>query len=382
MKRTTASPRLTRESTKLVRLALALYASGSLLESQSWQQQINKLIASLFQKKQNETLEQSLDYLWTENPPACDLLAQLIESYAESIVDADATDAVLIAIPLLAWSRYAIPAGRIGKPRLRELHELMKTHVLADSARLAIADVMFSPDQLPRGFTETRTLLQQLAQCAVKEQDLHLDSSKLIPAGEFVADVRYIFAAVVVDKGAPLFRWQQADITQSEALQAWQLHTKSTFAAMLPGCHFQGLLPNAFFSAWRKLEHEARPFSVQAAIAYLCTMLNVEPGELRAVIAPFYDQTLEEYRIGFGLLRSPQVLHGVVWPLISDESEDSDILGQIEHELGVLGKTVVLTTAMPMEYCDDCGTPLFPNADAELVHPEMPEPDSALPQLH
>ncbi|MDR3393238.1 MAG: DUF2863 family protein [Sulfuriferula sp.] len=382
MKRIPATPRLNRETAKLVRLALALQASGSQLESQSWQQQINKLIASLFQKKQNEMLEQSLDYLWTENPPACDVLAQLIESYAESDTDDSTTDAVLIAIPLLVWSRYAIPTGQIAKPRLRELREHAMNHVLAGSARLAIADVLFSPDQLPRGFTETRALLQQLAQCAVSGQDLQLDAGGLMAAGDFVADVRYIFAAVVVDKGAPLFSWQQAEITQSEALQAWQLHTKSTFAAMLPGCHFQSLLPNAFFSAWRKLEFEARAFSLGAAIAYLCEMMNVEPADLRAVIAPFYDQVLEEYRVGFSLLRSPQVLHGVVWPLIAEESEESDIVSQIEHELGSVGEVVVLTTAMPMEFCDDCGSPLFPNADGELLHPEMPESDTVLPQLH
>lgn len=382
MKRISASSRLSRETAKLVRLALALHASGSQLESLSWQQQVNKLISALFQKKQNETLEQALDYLWTENPPACDVLAQLIESYAESLVDAADTDAVLIAIPLLVWSRYAIPTGQISKLRLRELREQVMTHLLASSARLAISDVLFSPDQLPRGFTETRALLQQLAQCAVSGEDLHMDSSELIAAGEFVADVRYVFAAVVVDKGAPLFRWQQDEITQSEALQTWQLHTKSTFAAMLPGCHFQSLLPNAFFSAWRKLEHEARGFSLRAAIFYLCEMLNVVPGDLRAVIAPFYDQVLEEYRIGFSLLRTPQVLHGVVWPLIGEESEETDIVSQIEHELGGLGKIVVLTTAMPMEFCDDCGSPLFPNVDAELEHPEMPESDKVMPQLH
>ena len=28
---------------------------------------------------------------------------------------------------------------------------------------------------------------------------------------------------------------------------------------------------------------------------------------------------------------------------------------------------------MPMEYCDDCGAPLFPNAEGENMHTEMPE---------
>ena len=382
MKRTAAPLKLNRETAKLVRFALALHASGSQIESQTWQQQLSTVIASLFQKKQNEILEQALDYLWVENPPACDVLAQLIEGHAESLTEDSATNAILIAIPLLAWSRYAISAGRLNKHRLRELREIMQADLLASGVRLALADVLYSPDQLPRGFIETRALLQQLAQCAMDERDLYLDSAELVAAGEFVADVRYIFAAVVVDKGAPIFRWQQAEMTQSEVLQAWQLDTKSIFAAMLPGCHFNCLLPNAFFSAWRKLEQEARVFSLRAAVNYLCEMLNVKPADLRAVIAPYYDQTLEEYRVGFNLVGAQQILHGVVWPLIGDETEETDIVAQIERELVDLDKIVVLTTAMPMEYCDDCDSPLFPNAEGEMVHPEMPESDDTAPQLH
>lgn len=383
MKRHPVPASLHRETAKLIRLALALQESGSQLESQSWQAQVSKLIALMFQKKQNETLEQALDYLWTENPPACELLAQQIENYAESVVDAVDIDTVLIAIPLLVWSRYSIPSGQISKTRLRELRAALSNYLLADSARLSLIDVLFSPEQLPGGFVETRALLQTMIPLALDGQDMHFDASDLLASGEYVADVRYVFAAVVVEKGAPLFAWQQADITQNEALQTWQLHTKDTMAALLPGCHYQSLLPNAFFSAWRKLEYEARAFSLRAAVAYLCEVLELTPQDFRAVIAPFYDKVLEEYRIGFGLPKSSQVLHGVTWPLIGDESEETDIVSQIEAELIGLGKIVVLTTAMPMEYCDDCGTQLFPNAEGELVHPEMPEPATPAPtHLH
>ncbi|MHB1675987.1 MAG: DUF2863 family protein [Sulfuriferula sp.] len=382
MKRTVASSKLHRETAKLVRFALALHASGSQIESQNWQQQLSTVIAQLFHKKQNEILEQALDYLWLENPPACDVLAELIEGHAESLTEDEQTNAVLIAIPLLAWSRYAISAGRLNKHRLRELRVRMKSDLLASDVRLALADVLYSPDQLPRGFIETRSLLQKLARSAMDEEDLYLDSAELVAAGEFVADVRYIFAAVVVDKGAPIFRWQQAEMTQQEVLQTWQSNTKSIFTAILPGCHFNTLLPNAFFSAWRKLEQEARVFSLRAAVSYLCEMLNLKPQDLRAVLAPFYDQTLEEYRIGFSLLGTSPILHGVVWPLIGEETEETDIVAQIERELTDLGKVVVLRTSMPMEYCDDCGTPLFPNAEGEMVHPEMPETEDTAPQLH
>ncbi|MDA8328290.1 MAG: DUF2863 family protein [Betaproteobacteria bacterium] len=382
MKHAAGTTKLSREAARLVRLATAITESGSQIERDAWQQQAMTLITGLFQKKMNETLEQALDALWVDNPAACDVLALMIESHAETLTESKDHNAVLLVVPILAWSRYTIPSGRIKPQRLGELRGHLRQQILASDVKLALCDVMYSPDQLPRGFIETRALLQQLATAAQTEDDLQVDVSTLAQAGEYVADVRYIFAAALVNKGAPIFRWQQTDITANEVLQAWELHTRTWFSQLLPGCHVSPLLPNAFFSAWRKLEQEARPFSLRAAISYLCETLTISPAELRAVVAPCYDQALEEYRIGFSLLNKQNILHGVVWPLVDNEQEDTDILTQIEQELVGLGKVTVLSNSLPLEYCDDCGTPLFPNAEGELQHPELPEGDAAVPHLH
>jgi len=382
MKQAAGTIKLSREAARLVRLATAITESGSQIERDAWQLQAMTLITGLFQKKMNETLEQALDALWVDNPAACDVLALMIESHAETLTESKDHNAVLLVVPILAWSRYTIPSGRIKSQRLGELRGHLRQQILASDVKLALCDVMYSPDQLPRGFIETRALLQQLATAAQTEDNLQVDVSTLAQAGEYVADVRYIFAAVLVNKGAPIFRWQQTDITANEVLQAWELHTRTWFSQLLPGCHVSPLLPNAFFSAWRKLEQEARPFSLRAAISYLCETLAISPAELRAVVAPCYDQTLEEYRIGFSLLNKQNILHGVVWPLVDNEQEDTDILTQIEQELVGLGKVTVLSNSLPLEYCDDCGTPLFPNAEGELQHPELPDGDAAVPHLH
>jgi uncharacterized protein YuzB (UPF0349 family) len=34
---------------------------------------------------------------------------------------------------------------------------------------------------------------------------------------------------------------------------------------------------------------------------------------------------------------------------------------------------IFLDHHFPLEFCDDCGAPLYPNAEGELVHAEMPE---------
>ena len=373
---------LNRDASRLTRLSLAMTASGSQIERTSWQTQLQTAINNLFNKKQNDTLEQALDYLWVENPPACDALAELIENHAETLTEQTTFDAILLAVPLLAWSRYTISGGRVNRQRLQSLQELLQEHILATGTRLSMADILYSPDQLPQGFIETRAMLQQLVASAISGLPLTIDTKNLPPAGEYVADVRYLFAAVLVDKNAPIFHWQQTDITLDEALQTWQAKSTDLFRELLPGCHLKLLLPNAFFNAWRRLEDEARPFSVRAAIQYLCETLQVLPAELFAVVSACYDQTLEEYRIGFGLISSPQVLHGVVWPLIGNEQEDGDTLSNIERELSDLGKVTILTSTIPMEYCEDCGTPLFPNPQGELQHPEMPENSTDIPKLH
>ncbi len=373
---------LNRDASRLTRLSLSMTASGSQIERVSWQTQLQTAINNLFSKKQNDTLEQALDYLWIENPPACDALAELIENHAETLTEQSTFDAILLAVPLLAWSRYTISGGRVNRQRLQSLQELLQEHILATGTRLSMADILYSPDQLPQGFIETRAMLQQLVTSAISGLPLTIDTKNLPPAGEYVADVRYLFAAVLVDKNSPIFRWQQTDITLDEALQTWQGKSMDLFRELLPGCHLKLLLPNAFFNAWRRLEDEARPFSVRAAIQYLCETLQVLPAELFAVVSACYDQTLEEYRIGFGLVSSPQVLHGVVWPLIGNEQEDGDTLSHIERELSDLGKVTILTSTMPMEYCEDCGTPLFPNPQGELQHPEMPENSTDIPKLH
>jgi len=49
-------------------------------------------------------------------------------------------------------------------------------------------------------------------------------------------------------------------------------------------------------------------------VAFLGTTLEISAANLRAVIAPFWERTLEEYRIGFTVRGQDAVVHGVFWP--------------------------------------------------------------------
>lgn len=85
---------------------------------------------------------------------------------------------------------------------------------------------------------------------------------------------------------------------------------------------------------------------------------------------------MEEFRIGFTLRGRDEVVHGVVWPLLGAEDESSETLAEIEATLRACGtcrRAWCWTTNSPMEYCDDCGAPMYPSPEGEAVHAELPE---------
>ena len=77
----------------------------------------------------------------------------------------------------------------------------------------------------------------------------------------------------------------------------------------------------------------------------------------------------------FGPTTGDEVYHGIVWPLLGAEDEATDAAGEIEAILRETGvkEVLFLDHHFPMEFCDDCGAPLFPNREAELAHAEMPD---------
>lgn len=74
----------------------------------------------------------------------------------------------------------------------------------------------------------------------------------------------------------------------------------------------------------------------------------------------------------------------MVWPLLGSEDENTDVAAEIELTLKQSGLThiLMLDQRMPLEYCEDCGAPMFPNNDGESVHAEMPEAEDNAAPMH
>ncbi len=386
MKRTRFAKRggLNRDAENLVRLAIALSKSASRTEDSYWERRLIEAVDRLLGGSNDAPLNAALDELHGSNAAAYGELADVVEARAESSSlshDEIARDALLLAVPVLAWSRYAIPTGAVPDALLQSLRVQLQAHVLAAGASLGIADMLFSPDQLPQGFSETRALTEQLAVASLGGSDLPIDARRLPETSPFLSDMRYLLAAVSAPSGQPLFRWQESDGSHEQSLGRWREQGGASMQQLLAGCSYELVGPNAYHWACRESDRQLRPYSLRASVAFLQLTLDIDPTGLRAIIAPFAERRVEEYRIAFAAKSSGDVLHGVVWPLLDSEDESSETAGGIETILQEAGLSdiVVLEHQFPLEYCDDCGAPLYPDGEGHAVHAELPEDAEASP---
>ncbi|MCX8018135.1 MAG: DUF2863 family protein, partial [Rhodocyclaceae bacterium] len=167
MKRSRFSRRAkqTPDTEELIRLSTQLSLSGSRLEDAFWERRLAALVDRLLDGGDEAALNAALDHLYGAGGRAYDELADMIEPCAETRHPAPAggaapQDVLLIAAPVLAWSRYAIPSGSIAAETLASLRVQLAAHVLAADVRFGLADFFFSPDQLPQSYSETAALAE------------------------------------------------------------------------------------------------------------------------------------------------------------------------------------------------------------------------------
>ncbi len=387
----------------------------SRVEERAWEHNLDTLLQKMLSQGHQEGIDAALDHLFKSKSEAYDALVQTVEATSEScIFDHAGTryEALLIAAPILAWTRFAIASGAIPGELLLTLTAHLYAHVLAPDTRLAMAPVLFSIDQLPRNHAETLATTQRMAQAALA--GTALPGPAAIPdTVPFLADTRYLLAAVVAPAGAPLFRWQASGnlADRSTALAQWRAQAMPTVERMLPGCGVDLLLPDAYFMSCREADKQIRPASVKAAVHYLTHTLDVPAERLNAVIGGFGDPAadgqIDEYRISYLLSPGMEVVYGLVWPLYGEEDaaeEAADLLetlgladtsptgaaplGPVHEITAMLKESGVvhikhLEEFFPLEFCDDCDAPLYCDLEGELVHAEMPEDASQTPpHLH
>ncbi len=390
-------PRLSRDGERLVAFAQSLSASGSRIEDAWWEGLLARDIDRLLEHGADAAIEGALDHLDATLPAAFDALIEVVETHAETATiesGGETWQVLLVAAPILAWSKYAIPSGPIKADAATTLETQLRAHCAASTGRVALAPYLYSIDQLPRDFTDVHALARSLGHRALGREERKAAGKRMPETAALLADTRYLLAAFVAKPGDALFRWQEEpdargserrDNSREQSLERWRDQGLPTLSTLMPGCVLDLLIPDGYHVASRDSDREIRPYAIRAAIAFLEGALDVKPADLRAVVAGFGHERAEEYRIGFTLARNPDVVHGVVWPLFG--REEGPEAGGPEEQLSALlrgnGVTeiVVLEQGFPLEFCDDCGAPLYADPVGDLVHAELPEETEA-PRAH
>lgn len=379
------------------------------LEKRFWQRHLDETIVSLLQHgSQQQTLDTSLDYLFQHDVDGYDLLVESIEQCSQShtvTIGQQECDVLLVAAPVLAWTRFSIGSGVLPETTITALRQLLQHHIFAEGASIHIAPSLYAIEQLPQHHSDVFALMQQLANTTSKKKASKAASAQS-PTLPFLADTRYLIATVTVAHQSAVYRWQNTSdpalsLEQKIASEhAWAKDALPLIAPALPGCNLEFLLPQAYFYSCREADKRIRPATIHAATHYLTHHLKTLPNKLSVSIGKCshdMDGEIDEYRIGFTLDDDENIFYGTVWPLYEAEDGDeveSDLfpdtsvvhpLETIRQLLNACGITDIKehTELFAAEFCDDCGSPLFPNREGELVHAEMPEETlDNLEQLH
>ncbi len=387
-------------------MVLAMLHSGSRIEDKFWEQRIDALLTKNLRNSNQATLDAALTHAQDNYPEAYDMLADLMEMYSASYTLADPAepdvswDAVLVAAPILAWTRYTLPSGPLPKNAAKNLQEQLEKCIFAKKVRVGLAPHLYSIDQLPMHYVETWRLGQQMAKATLSNAAIPVSSNASTQTTPILADPRFLVAIVMAPTGQALFRWQEDKTPGPEAretcLTDWIEQANPILTNLLPGCEWQCLLPDALHCAYREADERIRPHSLNTAIRYLCEVLDLQPSALRAVVAAFGDKQITEYRISFTLRGANDVLYGMIWPIYEREEDETfrqthsenEVLSPIDEITALLKKNDITDirrypSRLDLQYCDDCEAPLYADPHGEIVHAEMPEEaDLEQPKLH
>jgi hypothetical protein len=390
------SARISAESQRLVNSSQAVASATSRLEERAWEHALDLQLHKQLKNNHQGMIDTALDFLFKSDLPAYDVLVEAVESNSEACaleVNGQLYSVQLLALPVLAWTRFSIASGILPAEIRNGLFAHLHAHVLADNTHVALAPTLYAIEQLPRHHADVFALAQRMGHAALKQSEPQLTLENT-PTAPFLADTRYLIAAVAVPSGAPVYRWQMDETVsvlqeKAAALQAWTSQATPLLTRFLPGCNVELLLPQPYYFACREADKRIRSAAIRAADHYLTHTLGVLSSELYANVGSFCEDIngqVDEFRIGFSVGANDSVVYGIVWPLyeqedgdeIRDPSDPERIQTPLEEVLGVLRECGIVHIKLhperyTMEFCDDCGTPLFPAADGDLVHAEMPE---------
>lgn len=377
----------------LVSGALGLAGSGSRTEGLFWEARLAQALGRLLDGGHTSAVMAALDRINQIDGSAYGALLEALEHAAEAVripasvlrgqaaetAPAQPLQGLMLSAPIVAWTRFSIPARAIPPEVAAELVRIWQQEVMAPGVKFQMQPWLYSLDQLPHDFADMRKIARRMATATANGSTMRVER-ELPETPDMLADARFLLGCVVVPENQPMFRWQVTGSgrrSREQCAAAWREQTRPLIEPMLPGCGFESLLPDAYHANLRESDRSVRVWGVKAAVNYLVHSLGIDPTRIRASVASCGNTQVDEYRIGFSLGDSDEVVQGVVWPLLGPESDvdEPTPLQQIRKTLQEVGVTEirVWNSLMEPEFCEDCASPFYPNRTGELVHVQMPE---------
>ncbi|HAT29715.1 MAG TPA: DUF2863 domain-containing protein, partial [Janthinobacterium sp.] len=131
--------KLTADSQRLVTFSQAIVQAASRIEERAWEHSLDTQLQKLLKSGHQDTIDTTLGSLFKEDLNAYDVLMDCVEAVSESTVITQEEngvpvryDALLVAVPILAWTRFSIASGPIPADLLSTLSAHFAAHLLAD----------------------------------------------------------------------------------------------------------------------------------------------------------------------------------------------------------------------------------------------------------
>ncbi len=370
---------------ELQRLALLLTESSSKLEDVRYEKALERLTKEALDQGDDTEIEAALAALKNDNPPAYDQLLSFAEEAAQSIISEDGAS-LLVIVPLLVWSRYRNHCGQIAPNALEKVAASFKSIMTSTKADVRIGNVLLAPEHIPESFSDVRRILARMTTLAEDGSSPVVDLRDLIdkPAAADFADTRYLLIAVSAPSANDLFRSSQEDyIDRARAEMNFCLEVHRALEFAMIGAVYEVQPPGAFFWGWRQTENAMRVWSLKSLVDFIGSM-GYKPSDVIASAAFFVPaasdnaESMTELRVGISPRRAPdKVVSGIAWPVMPDELDHVQALATDILRTKGVRNVIFHEQDFPLEWCEDCGCPLYANPQGMVVHIEFADDKDA-----
>ena len=245
-------------------------------------------------------------------------------------------------------------------------------------ARVVMGSHMISADHLPEAFREVRGLVDGMRRLEHGEVYGIGSLVREAPPPDF-ADSRYILCTVAADKTEDLFRPNDDTlVSMARAMMNFCLEVHDILEFTMIGSVFEVQPVGGFYQRWRESETTMRAWGLKALVDFAASM-GFAPDKLVATMGLFVPNAREadkmsELRIGLTPKNEPDhVIAGIAWPLMPEELDSFAATAHDILESKSLHDIVEHEQTFSLEWCEDCGSPLYATPDGLVVHVELPD---------